>query len=74
MTMALPSAVVLDTSDYVSIELDTDQPYRYYDEHRGTYRGHGHFKKHGHGNGHSTRFVKLQASCRGQCVLSESYQ
>ena len=51
MTMALPSAVILDTSDYVSLELETDQPYRYYDEHRVKYKGHGHFKKHGHGKG-----------------------
>ena len=51
MTMALPSAVILDASDYVSLELETDQPYRYYDEHRVKYKGHGHFKKHGHGKG-----------------------
>jgi hypothetical protein len=55
MTMSLPSAVVLDRSDVVSIELDTDEPYRYYDEHRGKYRGRGHFKKHGHGNKHGER-------------------
>ncbi len=52
MTMALPSAVILDTSDYVSLELETDQPYRYYDEHKGKYRGHGRSHGHGHGKGH----------------------
>jgi hypothetical protein len=52
MTMALPSAVILDTSDYVSLELETDQPYRYYDEHKDKYRGHGRSHGHGHGNGH----------------------
>ena len=55
VAMALPSTVVLDTSDYVSIELDTDEPYRYYDEHRGKYRGQGHSKKHGHGDRHGER-------------------
>ena len=44
MTMALPHNVSLDTNDYVSLELETEQPYRYYDEHRGMYKGRGHFK------------------------------
>lgn len=52
MTMALPPTVMLDTSDYVSLELETDQPYRYYDEHRVKYKGHGRSYGHGHGKGH----------------------
>lgn len=52
MTMSLPSAVVLDMNDYVSLELETDQPYRFYDEHRVKFRGNGHSKKHGRGGGH----------------------
>lgn len=54
MTMSLPTTVILDRGDYVSLELETDQPYRFYDEHRVKFRGHGHghAKKHGHGRGH----------------------
>ncbi len=51
MTMALPATVILESNDYVSLELESDQPYRYYDEHRGKYRGHGHYKKHKRGDG-----------------------
>ncbi len=50
MTMALPATVILDSNDYVSLELESDQPYRYYDEHRGKYKGQGHFKKHKRGH------------------------
>lgn len=52
VAMTLPSTVRLDSGDYVSLELETDRPYLYYDEHKGKYKGHGHSKGHGHGNGH----------------------
>lgn len=48
--MSLPSTVVIDTNDYVSVELDTDKPYLYYEEHRVKYKGKG--PSHGKGNGH----------------------
>lgn len=48
MTMRLPSTVILDRGDYVSFDLETDQPYRYYSEHRVKYKRHG----RGHGKGH----------------------
>jgi hypothetical protein len=51
VSMALPSAVILDTNNYISLELETDEPYRHYDEHRVKYRGHGHFKKERYGHG-----------------------
>lgn len=35
----LPSSVVIDTGDYVSLELDTDKPYLYYDEHKVKFKG-----------------------------------
>ncbi len=35
----LPSSVVIDTADYVSLELDTDKPYLFYDEHRVKFKG-----------------------------------
>ena len=56
MTMALPHNVSIDTNDYVSLELETEQPYRYYDEHRGKYKGRGHFKKHERGHGGKGRW------------------
>ncbi len=34
VAMALPSTVVLDRNDYVTLELETDRPYVFYDEHR----------------------------------------
>lgn len=46
----LPSSVLIDTGDYVSIELNTDKPYLYYDEHKIKFKG----KKgrpHGKGKG-----------------------
>jgi hypothetical protein len=54
VAMTLPSTVRLDTSNYVSLELETDRPYLYYDEHRVKYKGqsNGHFKKNGRGKGH----------------------
>lgn len=50
--MSLPSALVIDSGDYVAIELDTDRPYLFYDEHRVKYKGHKRFKNKGHGHGH----------------------
>ena len=52
VAMTLPSTVRLDSSNYVSLELETDKPYLYYDEHKVKYKGNGHFKKHGRGKGH----------------------
>lgn len=54
VVMTLPSTVVLDSSNYVSLELETDRPYIYYDEHRVKYKGqgNGHFKSNGRGKGH----------------------
>lgn len=56
VAMSLPTTLVIDSSDYVSIELDTDRPYLFYDQHRVKYKGHQfkghkHFKKRGHGHG-----------------------
>ncbi|MGQ0694038.1 MAG: hypothetical protein ACT4OL_00500 [Nitrospiraceae bacterium] len=51
VAMTLPSTVVLDRSNYVSLELDTDRPYLYYEEHKVKYKGHGGSKKHGHKKG-----------------------
>ena len=52
VAMALPSTVILDSNNYVSLELDTDRPYLYYEEHRGKYKGHGWSHGHGNGRGH----------------------
>ena len=52
VAMTLPSTVVLDQGNYVSLELETDRPYIYYDEHKVKYKGHGRAKKHGHGKKH----------------------
>jgi len=52
VVMTLPSTVVLDTSNYVSLELETDRPYLYYDEHKVRYQGYGRSPGHGHGRGH----------------------
>jgi hypothetical protein len=50
--MTLPSTVRLDTSDYVILEMETDRPYLYYDEHKVKYKGHSHSRGNGHGRGH----------------------
>ncbi len=42
----LPPSVVIDTADYVSLELATDKPYLFYDEHRVKFKG-----KKGHPKG-----------------------
>lgn len=42
----LPASVVIDTGDYVNLELDTDKPYLFYDEHRVKFKG-----KKGHPKG-----------------------
>jgi len=52
VAMTLPSTVVLDTSNYVSLELETDRPYLYYEEHKVKYKGHGRSPGNGHGRGH----------------------
>lgn len=59
--VSLPTAVVINPSAYVSLDLDTDRPYLYYEEHRNKYRGwHGRSHEseheyeggHEHGHGH----------------------
>lgn len=50
--MTLPSTLMLDTRNYVSLALETDRPYLYYDEHKIKYNGYGRSKGHGHGEGH----------------------
>jgi hypothetical protein len=47
--MTLPSTVDLDKTNYVSLELDTDAPYLFYEEHKVKYKGHGRPNKHGRG-------------------------
>lgn len=51
----LPTGIVLGTDGYVRLELETDRPYTYYEQHKVKYRGHGKQKpkKHqGRGKGH----------------------
>jgi len=43
VSVSLPSAIRIDNDDYVHLELETDEPYLYYDEHRKKFPG----KKHG---------------------------
>jgi len=50
--MSLPSTLVIDSGDYIALDLETDRPYQFYDEHRMKYKGHKHFKERGHGRGH----------------------
>ncbi len=57
MGMSLPPNMVIDPGAYVSLQLNTDRPYLYYDQHRAQYmgwRGHEHEYEgeHGHGHGH----------------------
>ncbi len=52
VAMTLPSTVRFDVSNYVSLELETDRPYLYHDEHKVKYKGPGRSKKHGHGKKH----------------------
>jgi hypothetical protein len=52
VAMTLPSTVGLDTSNYVSLELETDKPYLYYEEHKVKYKGHGRSQGQGRGRGH----------------------
>jgi len=52
--VSLPTTMVIDPGAYVSLELDTDRPYLYYDEHRNKFRGwrgrgDGPGRGHGHG-------------------------
>jgi len=51
VAMTLPSTVMLDTSNYIILELETDRPYLYYDEHKVKYKGPGRSYGHGHGRG-----------------------
>jgi hypothetical protein len=51
VAMTLPATVVLDTGNYISLELETDRPYLYYGEHKIKYKGPGRAKGHGHGKG-----------------------
>ena len=32
VSVSLPSGIRLDNDDYVTLEMDTDEPYRYHDE------------------------------------------
>lgn len=50
--MTLPSTLVLDQSNYVSLELETDRPYLYYEEHKVKYKGNGRPDNPGRGRGH----------------------
>ena len=51
VAMALPSTVIIDQNNYVSLELETDKPYLFYEEHKVKYRGHGNSKGRGQGHG-----------------------
>lgn len=51
----LPPRIVLDGDGFVTLELETDQPYNHYEQHKVRYNGHGkpHRGKHkGRGKGH----------------------
>lgn len=52
VAMTLPSTVMLDTSNYVSLELETDRPYLYYNEHKIKYKEHGRSHEQGGGRVH----------------------
>lgn len=52
VAMTLPSTLILDSNNYVSLELETDKPYLYYEEHKVKFRGHGNSKSRGRGHGH----------------------
>src|SRR5829696_2208196 len=51
VAMTLPSTVVLNTTNYVSIDLETDRPYLYHEEHKVKYKGQGHSNGRGQGKG-----------------------
>lgn len=46
VAMSLPPSVVIDSGDYVSLTLDTDRPYLFYEDHKVKYKG-----KNGRGHG-----------------------
>jgi hypothetical protein len=50
MGMSLPPTMIIDSGAYVSLQLDTDRPYLYYDQHRGQYAG---WRGNGNGIGNS---------------------
>ena len=52
VSMTLPSTMIIDANDYVSLDLDTDRPYMYYDQHRMKFKGKGPGRGHGNGKGH----------------------
>jgi len=52
VAMTLPSAVVLDRNNYVSVDLETDTPYLHYEEHKVKYKAQGRSNGRGHGKGH----------------------
>ena len=52
VAMTLPSTVVLNTSNYVSIDLETGRPYLYHEEHKVKYKGQGHSNGRCQGKGH----------------------
>jgi hypothetical protein len=41
--------VDIDKSNYVNMELETDKPYLFYEEHKVKYKGHGRSHKPGRG-------------------------
>ncbi|MBX3618315.1 hypothetical protein [Nitrosomonas sp.] len=49
--MTLPSTFMLDRSNYVSLELETDRPYLYFEEHKVKYKGNGRPDNPGRGRG-----------------------
>lgn len=51
VSMTLPSTVIIDANDYVSLDLDTDRPYMYYDQHKVKFKGNGPGRGHGKGKG-----------------------
>ena len=56
VAMSLPSSIVIDTGDYVSLELDTDRPYLFYEEHKVKFKGNGHGRGQAKMKGHGRPF------------------
>jgi hypothetical protein len=52
VAMTLPSTVVLDSRNYVSLELETDRPFLYYNEHKMKFKGHSRSQGQDRGRGH----------------------
>jgi hypothetical protein len=51
VTTSLPSTIVVNSGDYVTLQLATDKPYLYYDEHKMKYKMKGNNGR-GKGNKH----------------------